>query len=162
MPSGTDRHRTQCPLLARSRRSVSVDEIAGVSALVSWLDNEVPTLDKYATREKGSITRASDRIPMAVRKTSKSLPESELALRAIAMPVFANAHGDIFGGWLLSQMDLAGSAVAVRRANGRVVTVAVTAPYAGSATRHRLMTVRRRLDHRSDRQCLPPHCREGS
>ena len=64
---------------------------------------------------------------MAVRKASKSLPESELALRAIAMPVFANAHGDIFGGWLLSQMDLAGSAVAVRRANGRVVTVAVTA-----------------------------------
>jgi uncharacterized protein (TIGR00369 family) len=41
--------------------------------------------------------------------------------------VFTNAHGDIFGGWLLSQMDLAGSAVAVRRANGRVVTVAVTA-----------------------------------
>ena len=51
---------------------------------------------------------------------------SELALRTIAMPVFANAHGDIFGGWLLSQMDLAGSAVAIRRANGRVVTVAVT------------------------------------
>ena len=64
---------------------------------------------------------------MVVRKVSKSLPESELALRAIAMPVFANAHGDIFGGWLLSQMDLAGSAVAVRRANGRVATVAVTA-----------------------------------
>jgi acyl-CoA thioesterase YciA len=41
--------------------------------------------------------------------------------------MFANAHGDIFGGWLLSQMDLAGSAVAVRHANGRVVTVAVTA-----------------------------------
>src|SRR6476661_4442536 len=53
--------------------------------------------------------------------------ESELALRTIAMPVFANANGDIFGGWLLSQMDLAGSAVAIRRANGRVVTVAVTA-----------------------------------
>ena len=60
-------------------------------------------------------------------RAPKSLPESELALRAIAMPVFANAHGDIFGGWLLSQMDLAGSAVAVRHANGRVVTVAVTA-----------------------------------
>ena len=45
----------------------------------------------------------------------------------IAMPVFANAHGDIFGGCLLSQMDLAGSAVAVRRANGQVATVAVTA-----------------------------------
>jgi acyl-CoA thioesterase YciA len=64
---------------------------------------------------------------MGIRNASKSSPESELALRTIAMPVFANAHGDIFGGWLLSQMDLAGSAVAVRRANGRVVTVAVTA-----------------------------------
>ena len=43
------------------------------------------------------------------------------------MPVFANAHGDIFGGWLLSQMDLAGGTVATRLAKGRVVTVAVTA-----------------------------------
>jgi len=64
---------------------------------------------------------------MANKKASKSSAESELALRTIAMPVFANAHGDIFGGWLLSQMDLAGSAVAVRRAKGRVVTVSVTA-----------------------------------
>ena len=53
-------------------------------------------------------------------------PKSELALRAVAMPVFANAHGDIFGGWLLSQMDLAGGTVATRLAKGRVVTVAVT------------------------------------
>src|ERR1044072_2571921 len=64
---------------------------------------------------------------MGIRNASKSSLEPELALRTIAMPVFANAHGDVFGGWLLSQMDLAGSAVAVRRANGRVVTVAITA-----------------------------------
>jgi len=64
-------------------------------------------------------------MPMGLSKESQS--ESELALRTIAMPVFANANGDIFGGWLMSQMDLAGSAVAIRRANGRVVTVAVTA-----------------------------------
>ncbi len=50
-----------------------------------------------------------------------------LALRAVAMPMFANSHGDIFGGWLLSQMDLAGGTVATRRAKGRVVTVAITA-----------------------------------
>ena len=50
-----------------------------------------------------------------------------LALRAVAMPAFANPHGDIFGGWLLSQMDLAGGTVATRRAKGRVVTVGVTA-----------------------------------
>jgi acyl-CoA thioesterase YciA len=60
-------------------------------------------------------------------KITSSSTHSELALRTIAMPVFANARGDIFGGWLLSQMDLAGSAVAIRRAKGRVVTVAVTA-----------------------------------
>jgi hypothetical protein len=47
-------------------------------------------------------------------------PESELALRAVAMPVFANAHGDIFGGSLLSQMDLAGGTVATRLAKGHV------------------------------------------
>ena len=51
----------------------------------------------------------------------------EPALRAIAMPADTNPHGDIFGGWLLSQMDLAGTTVASRRACGRVVTVAVTA-----------------------------------
>lgn len=43
------------------------------------------------------------------------------------MPADANPHGDIFGGWLLSQMDLAGASVAIRRARGRVVTVAIDA-----------------------------------
>jgi acyl-CoA thioesterase YciA len=55
------------------------------------------------------------------------LPDTDPALRAIAMPADANPHGDIFGGWLLSQMDLAGTTVATRRAKGRVVTVAITA-----------------------------------
>ena len=96
-----------------------------MSALVSCL--EVPTLDKCATRERAQSLGHRIGFQWSLRKVSKSLPESELALRAIAMPVFANAHGDIFGGWLLSQMDLAGSAVAVRRANGQVATVAVTA-----------------------------------
>ena len=58
--------------------------------------------------------------------TSESLPKSDPALRAIAMPADTNPHGDIFGGWLLCQMDLAGSTFATRRAGGRVVTVAVT------------------------------------
>lgn len=49
------------------------------------------------------------------------------ALRAIAMPADANPNGDIFGGWLLSQMDLAGGIVAIRRARGRVATVGVEA-----------------------------------
>ena len=54
-------------------------------------------------------------------------PTTEPALRAIAMPADTNPHGDIFGGWLLCQMDLAGTTVATRRAKGRVVTVAITA-----------------------------------
>jgi acyl-CoA thioesterase YciA len=53
-------------------------------------------------------------------------PQTEPTLRAIAMPADANPYGDIFGGWLLSQMDLAGGTVATRRAKGRVVTVAIT------------------------------------
>jgi acyl-CoA thioesterase YciA len=63
--------------------------------------------------------KASDSIEAA--------PQSEPALRAVAMPADTNAHGDIFGGWLLCQMDLSGTIVATRRALGRVVTVAITA-----------------------------------
>ena len=54
-------------------------------------------------------------------------PRGELAIRTLAMPADANPSGDIFGGWVLSQMDIAGGITAARRARGRVVTVAVTA-----------------------------------
>ena len=52
-------------------------------------------------------------------------PAEEPVLRAIAMPSDTNPEGDIFGGWLVSQMDLAGATVAFRRARGRCVTVAI-------------------------------------
>lgn len=54
-------------------------------------------------------------------------PHGEPALRAIAMPADTNPAGDIFGGWLLSQMDLAAGTTAHHRARGRVVTVAIEA-----------------------------------
>ena len=54
-------------------------------------------------------------------------PQGQPALRTIAMPADANPNGDIFGGWLLSQMDLAGSVVAYERAGGRIATVAIDA-----------------------------------
>ena len=60
-------------------------------------------------------------------ESSNEPPQGEPALRAIAMPADANPYGDIFGGWLLSQMDLAGGAAARRRAKGRTATVAITA-----------------------------------
>ncbi|HSR70856.1 MAG TPA: hotdog domain-containing protein, partial [Kiloniellales bacterium] len=58
---------------------------------------------------------------------SPSEPRGELAIRTLAMPADANANGDIFGGWVLSQMDIAGGITAAQRARGRVATVAVTA-----------------------------------
>jgi len=51
--------------------------------------------------------------------------DKQPAIRVFAMPSDTNAMGDIFGGWLMSQVDVAGSVAAFRRANGRVVTVAV-------------------------------------
>ena len=54
-------------------------------------------------------------------------PGSEPALRIFAMPKDANANGDVFGGWVMSQMDLAGAVPAVERAGGRIATVAVNA-----------------------------------
>ena len=52
-------------------------------------------------------------------------PTGELTLQTIAMPRDTNADGDIFGGWLLSQMDLAGAIAAGKVARGRVATVAI-------------------------------------
>jgi acyl-CoA thioesterase YciA len=58
---------------------------------------------------------------------SIAAPAGEATLRTIAMPADANPNGDIFGGWLLSQMDLAGSVLAKECAQGRVATVAIDA-----------------------------------
>ena len=54
-------------------------------------------------------------------------PQGELTLRTLAMPRDANTNGDIFGGWVLSQMDMAAGIVAGARAHGRVATVAIDA-----------------------------------
>ena len=57
---------------------------------------------------------------------SDKLPQGEEPqIRVMAMPADTNASGDIFGGWLMSQVDIAGSIAAYRRARGRIVTIAV-------------------------------------
>src|SRR3954467_14496154 len=53
------------------------------------------------------------------------LPEGMPQLRVMPMPADANVHGDVFGGWIMAQVDIAGSLPAVKRASGRVATVAV-------------------------------------
>jgi acyl-CoA thioesterase YciA len=53
------------------------------------------------------------------------LPQRPPVLRVVPMPADVNQHGDIFGGWIMAQVDIAGSIPAAKRARGRVATVAV-------------------------------------
>jgi acyl-CoA thioesterase YciA len=61
----------------------------------------------------------------AMTAPTVALPAGEPALRVVPMPADANYHGDIFGGWIMAQVDIAGSVPASRRARGRIATVAV-------------------------------------
>jgi acyl-CoA thioesterase YciA len=54
-----------------------------------------------------------------------NLPDKQPVLRVVPMPADVNQHGDIFGGWIMAQVDIAGGVVAARHARGRVATVAV-------------------------------------
>lgn len=60
-----------------------------------------------------------------MNKTNTVLPDKQPAIRVAAMPADTNSAGTIFGGWIMSQVDVAGSIAALERARGRVVTVAV-------------------------------------
>ncbi len=53
-------------------------------------------------------------------------PHGQLLLRTLAMPADTNANGDIFGGWIMSQLDLAGGILAKEISGGRIVTVSVS------------------------------------
>mgnify|MGYP003642490301 CR=1 FL=1 len=66
---------------------------------------------------------------VAVMKTADvpTEPAGEIVIRTIAQPADTNANGDVFGGWLMSQMDLGGAVLARNVARSRVVTVAVEA-----------------------------------
>lgn len=55
------------------------------------------------------------------------LPDKEPTLRVVPMPADLNPAGDVFGGWIMAQVDLAGGALAHKRTRGRVATVAVNA-----------------------------------
>ena len=64
--------------------------------------------------------------PIDATAPLKSLPDDmELVLKVIPLPADVNANGDIFGGWVMAQCDLAGSVIPARYAKGRMATVAV-------------------------------------
>lgn len=62
-----------------------------------------------------------------MNKKTEILPRGDLAIRVLAMPENTNPAGDIFGGWVLSQMDIAGGLVTKKYTHGRTVTIAVDA-----------------------------------
>ncbi|NHC62614.1 acyl-CoA thioesterase [Paenalcaligenes suwonensis] len=66
-------------------------------------------------------------VPKASLPCSLPPDDKHAILRVVPMPSDANMYGDVFGGWIMSQVDIAGSILAARRANGRVATVAVNA-----------------------------------
>ena len=59
--------------------------------------------------------------------SAQTEPSGDLCIRTLAMPADTNANGDIFGGWLLSQMDVGGGVFAAKIAKSRTVTVAIEA-----------------------------------
>lgn len=63
---------------------------------------------------------------MATSTEPRTQPRGELSLRTVAMPADTNPNGDIFGGWIMSLMDLAAGIAAGTRAKGRVATAAVS------------------------------------
>ena len=63
----------------------------------------------------------------ATLTNNSAYPEGELLLRTSPMPSDTNANGDIFGGWIMSQMDIAGGMMAIEVTGGRAVTIAVDA-----------------------------------
>jgi acyl-CoA thioesterase YciA len=68
----------------------------------------------------------SDKSGLPPDPLSVKLPlDKELVLKVIPMPADCNANGDIFGGWVMAQVDLAGSVIPARYAEGRMATVAV-------------------------------------
>jgi acyl-CoA thioesterase YciA len=69
----------------------------------------------------------TDTNPTIPTKTVPDAPRGDLSLRTLAMPADTNQNGDIFGGWLLSQMDIGGGIFASKIAKSRTVTVAIDA-----------------------------------
>ena len=74
----------------------------------------------------GTLMETEFRVRLSAMTEPLRLPEGrEPVLRVLPMPADANQHGDIFGGWIMAQVDIAGGVLAARHARGRVATVAV-------------------------------------
>ena len=81
--------------------------------------------DAHGAGQAGSVF---EREPVTESESQSDLePSGELTVQVVAMPCDTNQNGDIFGGWVVSRMDQACGIAAARKANGRVVTIAIDA-----------------------------------
>ncbi len=71
------------------------------------------------------MTRDSSPVAALLQRPDSVHEDAELVMRVMPMPADANANGDIFGGWIMAQVDLAGAVLPMRVAKGRIATVAV-------------------------------------
>lgn len=85
-------------------------------------DNQIPARRTNAARLEGTTELTN----ISSQDDARAVPRDHTpVLRVVPMPADANQHGDIFGGWIMSQVDIAGGIVAASYARGRVATVAV-------------------------------------
>jgi acyl-CoA thioesterase YciA len=90
----------------------------GASAARGLPGDNAPNIRMPAMTESAS--------PLPLQMAPAQLPDgSELVMRVMPMPADANANGDVFGGWIMAQVDLAGAVLPSRIARGRIATVAV-------------------------------------
>src|SRR5665811_1338410 len=76
---------------------------------------------EFSTKTTLIVPMSANTTPVAVQLPT----DEELVLKVIPMPADSNANGDIFGGWVMAQVDLAGSVIPARYTQGRMATVAV-------------------------------------
>lgn len=78
-----------------------------------------------STRDTAPSSATSQDSALEQQQANAPHTDAEMELRVVPMPADVNANGDIFGGWIMSQIDIAGALPAVRLSQGRVATVAV-------------------------------------
>ena len=97
--------------MTQDRATIAIDDFPTM-ALASMLCKGRVSFKAYMTHDENPAEKLM-------------LPATMPTLRVMPMPSDANIHGDVFGGWIMAQVDIAGSLPAVKRANGRVATIAV-------------------------------------
>jgi acyl-CoA thioesterase YciA len=85
-----------------------------------------PVHNRAATADFGDPSMSDTHASGMPRMAPSALPDgAELVMRVMPLPADANANGDVFGGWIMAQVDLAGAVLPARIAKGRIATVAV-------------------------------------